>query len=276
MSPLARLIERGDKVEILKGRLSITPKSGLPIPGQWLKEHTQSIVLDMTSLTDQLYLTYTGFDCGYYGQHKAGGLNIHLSNMTNHRACYTIFNVGLKRTRKSKTGEAGARLPKGQFSVTKKQGFYLFWLATGLKMPDRANSRLWGYMGNLASLHFTGNCDPTDTKQEKILTRTLKVLNISYETLLDSGEFIHTACTGHSQAIHTTYTSAIHKKMDKGQQSQDTQPVSTTGNNNHGRRLKGKEVNGKPHSPPASPKNQSVDEWLAEYETPPIGSLQSR
>lgn len=278
VSPLTRLIERGDKVELLNGRLSITPKSGLPIPDQWLKEHEQNLVLDMANLTDQLYLTYTGFDCGYYGKHKAGGLNLHLTNMANHKPCYTIFNIGLKRTRSSKTGMAGTRLPKGQFTVTQKQGFYLFWLATGLKVPDRVNSRLWGYMGNLAPLHFTGSYDPSDTKQEKILTKSIKPLQISHEDLIKTGLPIHKPCTSHTLAAHNAYTAPIHKKTAPRQWQQGIQAKETTGKPSYDKRLKGNEVNSAPYSPPIQainplmkrPQDQTINEWLADYQAEEI------
>lgn len=273
MSPLFRLIERGDRVEVLKGRLSITPISGRPIPDQWLKKHEKNLVLDMANLTNQVYLTYSGFDCGYYGKHKAGGINIKLTNMSNHKPCYTIFNAGLKRSRKSKKGEAGSRLPKGQFTITNKQGFYLFWLSTGLKVPDRVNSRLWGYMGNLAPLHFTGSYDTADSKQEKILTKSLKPLCISHEALINTGMFIHKPCTSEAQAIHNTYTSPIHKKTEQAQWQQGPQAEATAGEINCGKRLKGNEVNGPLYHASIQPINslykrpqdQTTSEWLDDY-----------
>jgi hypothetical protein len=273
-SPLPRLIERGDKVEIIKGRLYITPKSGLPIPDQWLKEHEKTIVLDMANLTDQLYFTYAGYDCGYYGQHKAGGLNIQLTNMDNHKNSYTIFNVGLERQRNSKKAKAGARLPKGQFTLTIQHGFYKFWLATGLKIPDKRKSRLWAHMGNLKPLHFTGSYDPKDVKQEKVLTTTLIPLNVSYESLVKVTEFIHKPYTSHTQVVHSTYTNPIHKETGLEHDIHGLQPNITTGLNNYGKRLKGKEVNGNPYTPRIQsvkpikkrPQDQSEEEWLADYD----------
>jgi hypothetical protein len=273
MSPLARLVERGDIVEVIRGRLTIIPKSGRPIPDQWFKENENLLVLDMANLTNQLYLSYTGFDCGKYGKHKAGGLYLKLSNLADTKACYTIFNAGVERQRDSKNGMAGTRLPANQFTITKRQDFYMFWVSAGLKIPNRSLSRLWGYMGNLKPLHFTGSYDSADHKQEKILTRTLKVLNISYKTLLDSGEFIHNPCTAHSRTIHTAYTSSIHKEVDASQNAHSIQPALTTGSNSHDRRLKGKEVNGNPYSPliqsmnniTKRPQDQTRDEWLADY-----------
>lgn len=264
VSPLARLIERGDRVEVLKGQLTITPRSGRPIPDPWFKENESLLVLDMANLTNQLYLSYTGFDCGFYGQHKAGGLNLHLTNMKDNKECYTIFNIGLKRQRDSKTGQAGARLPKGQFTVTKKQNFYAFWLSTELKIPDRPSSRLWAYMGNLKPLHLTGSYDPSDTKREKIQTKTLNPLNVSYESLLNIGQLIHKPCSPQAQGIHSEYTKAIHKETSSDQQPQGIQPISITGKNNHGTRLQGKEVISNHDTHPNSLINQSVDDWLAE------------
>jgi hypothetical protein len=261
LSSLARLVERGDIVEVIRGRLTITPKSGRPIPDLWLKENENLLVLDMANLTNKLYLSYTGFDCGFYGQHKAGGLNLHLTNMKDNKECYTIFNIGLKRQRDSKTGQAGARLPKGQFTVTKKQNFYAFWLSSALKIPDRPSSRLWAYMGNLKPLHLTASYDPSDTKREKIQTKTLEPLSVSYESIT---QLIHKPCSSQAQGVHSKYTKAIHTETRSDQQPQGIQAISTTGKNNHGTRLQGKEVISNHDTHPNSLINQSVDDWLAE------------
>ena len=55
-----------------------------------------------------------------------------------------IFNVSLERTRTTKSGKAGERLPKNRFIVQKRSSFVAFWRETGLAFSCSNFINVWG------------------------------------------------------------------------------------------------------------------------------------
>ncbi len=267
-SCLAQLHKRGDKVEVQAGKLVITPKSGKPVPASWLNKHEEALVCDITKLTNRAFFKYEGYKRGKYGANKAGGISLQLTNLEDNTDCYTIFNAKVTRQRTTKQGKRGELLPAKQFTVSKKMAFYEFWKSTGLKLPGRL-SKFWSCMGNLKALYLTGSYDPKDIKRKKLLKRTLKPLTITHEELIDLALFIPNSCPTREQAMPKPCPRVVDKETSPAQQPQGLQPVSATGTNKYGKKVIREGVISKPYavtSPMVSPKDQTVDEWLEDYE----------
>lgn len=90
---------------------------------------------------------------------------------------YAIYNVSLKRSRNSKNYKAGTPLPAKQFRVSKRSGFYKFWLRTGLKFPPRLSS-FHDYMGNLSRLEFTASFEPR--KPNRLIAESISLCNAAH------------------------------------------------------------------------------------------------
>ena len=103
-------------------------------------------------------LKFVRFSTGTYGG-AYPGITLHFSSEPMQEEYYCVFNAALTRLRKTKYGKKGGRLPGNQFRITKKYGFYKFWLKTGLAFPPRLSS-FHDYMGNLSKIQFTGELVP--------------------------------------------------------------------------------------------------------------------
>ena len=160
---LPPLLARGDVVEVVRGLLTITPASGLPVPPEWLREHQHQITTEAARAAGVDALEYLGYSVGNYGPSKRGGVSLQFRNLVDGSERYSVFNAETRRDRNTQHGKKGSPLPRGQFRVTERFKFYGFWLSTGLPVPRRL-SAFHDYMGKLASLVFTG----TTTDGERV------------------------------------------------------------------------------------------------------------
>lgn len=130
-----RLLLQGDFVALEQGQLIIRPKSGKPIPADWLKRNRAALLQQIANSLGIGLCQYLGYSTGCYGIHKAGGVSLRYLELGTGQECYAIFNAGLKRERTTKGGEKGARLPDGHFHP--QRAFITYWQLLGLPMPRR-------------------------------------------------------------------------------------------------------------------------------------------
>ena len=260
MPTLTQLLTRGDALAVEKGRLTLTPASGRPVPADWLSAHSTDLIAQAASITEVTALEYTGYSVGHYGPKLAGGVTLQFRCLTTGQELFAIFNASTKRTRTTRHGCKGNPLPPGQFRVGKRSAFYHFWQSTGL--AAHRLSDFHDYMGKLRSLTFTGSL----SKGERLDATTLRPLTISARAMraLVERNLPNTPPTSSRQRPNKTPTSIPDKKTQQRQQPQGVQLKSTTGEPNHGNKvIREHGYTGKP----TPPEEQSVDDWLADYES---------
>jgi len=254
---LLRLLARGDEVAVEKGRLIISPASGLHAPAEWLELHERNLIAQAARLAEVSAFEYLSYSVGQYGPSRAGGVTLQFHCINTAQPLFAIFNADTKRARSTRHGKKGTPLPAGQFRVGKRSAFYRFWASTGL--PIRRLSDFHDYMGNLESLIFTG----TPSKGERLDASTLHPLVISSHelTTLVRSAMADNNPTNHRQTPDTNPTRFPDKESPSSQQPRHIQPISTTGIINCGKtviRERGRTGN------PTPPQEQTVDEWLAD------------
>ena len=254
---LVRLLNRGDKVAINNGRLTIQSHSGRPVPAEFMSEHSDRLIVEILALLNKTGYKYLRYSTGHYGNHKSGGVTLQFTDAVFGKSAYTCFNANLKRQRNTRQNHKGELLPKGEFSVGKGSQFYRFWLSTGLSLPERL-SRFHKCMGKLTGFVFSGDL----VSNEKINTQTLQPLNINYEFILsgydDAGGKLppkmvtpniggscesmpqtggHKQGTKKTQGGHKEDTRRGHKEMAESQYLRGVPGNQTTGAKNYGNKV---------------------------------------
>ena len=255
---LIRLLARGDEVAIEQGRLVLLPASGRQAPSEWLKTHERNLITQAASLAGIAAFEYLSYSVGQYGRSRAGGVTLQFRCINTGQPLFAIFNVDTRRARTTKHGKAGASLPPGQFRVGKRSAFYHFWTSTGL--PVRRLSDFHDYMGKLGSLIFTG----TASKGERLDAATLQPLDLpaSELTALIQTFRPDKLPTPTRQDPDNCPTNLPDKESAEAQQRRRIQTDATTGAGKYGNtviRKYGDTGNR------LTPKDQSVDDWLADY-----------
>ena len=268
---LQRLLSRGDRVEILQGRLHIESASGNAVPSVWLEKHRQELELEIVKQLRLFALRYDSYSTGHYGRQRYGGVTIQLCSVATLQSHYAIFNADLTRARNSKSGKAGTLLPKGHFRVGRKSQFARFWLSTSLKAPKRL-SVFHDYMGNLRQVLLTADT----SVGERLDASSLKPLEIDYQAIVEVLGLKASPLSDHTSvelAPYTNQTSLPDKRSPQSQMLRELQPSCTAGESNCGTRLKGTTdirerplpTNNTGSSKVINLKNQSIDEWLNAY-----------
>ncbi|GAA5136801.1 hypothetical protein GCM10025767_16660 [Thalassotalea piscium] len=293
-SLLVKLINRGDEVSIVKGKLIMQPNSGLPVPVCWLKQNRTLLINDICNLFNCIPLQYISYTTGNYGQNKSPGVTLQFIDLLSRKNAYIIFNANLKRSRKSKYGKKGDPLPNKQFIVGERSSFYKFWLSTGLALP-KSLSKFYECMGKLKQLTFTGEIDSKDRIKDKKLT----LLEVTYHEILNKLKKPKNAQVTESLTAKQSLT--FHQKTANQPliltaKSISPEPTSkglatnkSTCISNHGNKYIRKEVieeftnadistldsykynrtetpNNKPLIKNKQPEVQTVDEWLEDWE----------
>ena len=131
MVKLEYLINRGDAISITNGKLNITPKSGEAVPSDWINEHADSLVSQISQVVQQPIYAYTNFTVGGYEGGRFDGITLRFYELTTHADYYTIFNVSLNRRKQP------GRL-KGKKFIAPKQGALMkFWNRLAMPKPRR-------------------------------------------------------------------------------------------------------------------------------------------
>jgi hypothetical protein len=261
---VTKLLSRGDTVSIEQGRLIIQPASGKPVPMEWLIESTPDICRSILKASGLDAFEYIGYHTGHYGKHKAPGVTLQFVSVVTGEAAYAIFNVDLTRQRTTAKGVAGTALPKGQFRVGERSHFYKFWQSTGIPMPKRL-AAFHDYMGNLKGIMYTGTALDGRLQAGNISPLRVSTKHVYNAIMPDN---CHTTA---GQLPDKRQTKQPDKESTPSQTVQGFQPFSTARVSNHGKTVISKQGNKvspiNPLPPRKPPQDQSVDEWLADYES---------
>lgn len=256
---LARLIGRGDKVDLIEGRVVITPVSSCPVCPNWLMENRDNLVEQMLRLAGTSGFQYTSYSTGNYGKKCGAGITLQFVNRLNDEAAYTVFNVELTRKRNSQHGKAGSALPVGQFRPPARGYFVPFWKRSGLALPPRLGS-FHDYMGKLKPIIFEGQF----SKGERLDSKSIQPLNIS-SALLERRLLADTNQTKPILNPDKRHTKEPYNNTPQPQIEQGLAPNQAAGQYNYGKRLSGNEVSRGSPSPLDYPKNQTTQQWLEAY-----------
>ncbi len=195
-SCLPQLLNRGDRVEVQAGKLVITPKSGQPVPPNWLRANENNLLSDITHLINKPAFSYQGFTRGRYGRFKKPGVTLQFINIKSGEEAFAIFNVSITRERSSAGGKkAGDELPAKQFKPPKGGEFIKFWHRAGLINHGRA--KLCRYMGNLGTVIYTALPAPIETIGNKLMNSSITPISISYEQI-NQVLSMPTSCPNHA------------------------------------------------------------------------------
>jgi hypothetical protein len=266
-SLLETLFSRGDHIDIIKGKLVITPAGKQPEPKKWLAENSSHLLIEIATLLDINVYIYDGYSTGYYGKHKSPGLTLQLINISTGVDCYLTFNIELKRSRTTNNGLKGGCLPKGQFRISKKYKFYQFWLSTGLSLPPRLSS-FHDYMGNLKQLYFVPNVD----YKNKVIDKIIPLLNIEHSEILSrlTNNSAYNSQTSTIQQPYNKHTSMPYSDIAQPHEYKALSGDLTTGSNNYELSKQGSAVISNPlpvNTTHKAPHEQTTDEWLNDWES---------
>ncbi|WP_019025667.1 hypothetical protein [Colwellia piezophila] len=265
-SLLETLFSRGDHIDIIKGKLVITPASEQPVPKKWLAESSTRLLSEIAALLDINVYIYDGYSTGYYGKHKSPGMTLQLINISTGEDCYLTFNVELKRSRTTDNGIKGSCLPKGQFRISKKYKFYQFWLSTGLSLPPRLSS-FHDYMGNLKQCYFI----PTFDHSAKVKEKIIPLLNLCHGEVLArfSQHIPYNNQTSDIQLPYNRHTNMPYNDIAQPHEYKGLTGDVTTCSNNYELSKQGSAVISNPLPVINSinkPEEQTNDEWINDWE----------
>lgn len=264
-SLLARLIERGDTVCVENGKLCISSLSGNDVPADWYKRHYDELVSALAVIFTQPVLIYEDHSVGRYGPGKWPGMLINFHCVKFDESLYSIFNVDLSRARTTSYGKAGDALPRGQFRVGNRSSLVKLWRRLDLDMPPRLSS-FHDYMGNLKSRLLTFE----QKEGNKVKSTDLLALNVSAREILEAlVNATDKPLTSNSQNSDKCQTRTPYKKMSESRISNGVSENQTTCSANHIKSNQDKEdKRANTNASLISLMDQSVDEWLADYDSP--------
>lgn len=253
---LEALIYRGDRVSIDKGRLEIAPVSRKAVPGEWLEDNSERLIVEILELVGEKGYLYESYSTGSYGECRAGGVTLQFVSLLEGTFAYAVFNARLTYVRGDKKGKA---LPGRRFSVGKRSRFSEFWRNSGLRFP-RSHTLFHDYMGNLRGIVFTGHTD-----NNRLDKRSLRPLSISAATIARL-VIPNAPQTTPEQSANNIQTIAPNSDVLGTELRRGIRPDPSTGNLNHGNtdvRESGIRVG----SPSVRPEQQTRREWLDDYES---------
>lgn len=266
-SLLKLLVSRGDQVSVFNGRLQISPASGDSIPPQWMADNSSRIMGEISSVLGLLVLEYCSYRSGAFGSERFPGISLQFVSALDDEDYFAAFNASITRARNTRGGASGKRLPAGHFRVGKQSAFVKFWKRSGLKLPNRLSS-FHDYMGKLKRIYFVAEV----RKGAKLVNGSIKPLNISVEMMreltrgVDFTDNSHTICIQATDNIQTTLPDS---ESAQAEYSSEVHGSSTTSEIYRGERLigiGGQRGNVIPLIASKLPKDQTVDEWISEYE----------
>ena len=181
------LISKGHSVAIQNGRLEIIPSNGAIVPPIWLNNHSHRIASEVAQLVNQSIYVYSHYKTGTFNKGIAPGVMVSLNNLLTGENVYAIFNAELKRKRNTKSGNAGAALPKGKFTVGRQSALYKLWIKTDLELPRRP-SELYKSIGKLKSIYLTAQ----RTNESKLSNSSIAMFSCGSQTIqrLIGGNFV--------------------------------------------------------------------------------------
>lgn len=251
---LALLLQRGDRVAIVNGRLNIEPASGEAVPQPWLAKHGRGLTVEILRAVGQDAFFFLDFTTGNYGPRHAGGVTLQFETIYGGDA-YCIFNARLDYERGASKGK---RYPGKRFRVGKRSAFLKFWKCCGLDY--RRLSEFHECMGRLSGIALQGS-----RRNERIYKDTLKPVEIPAAAIRRAFLPDNSPTTSRHDP-DSDPTSIPDNESPESRASADSQANPTTGNLNHGNTVVREcGVRGLPVSPTKRPQEQSTGEWLDDY-----------
>jgi hypothetical protein len=297
-SLLAKLLHKGDEIDIVQGNLLIKPSSGLAVPLSWLKQNETLLINEICFLFNIVPLRYISYTTGRYGAKKSQGITLQFCNLKSGEDAYIIYNASLERSRTNKNAKKGDPLSGKQFIIGERSGFYKFWISTGLPLP-RSASKFYECMGKLKLLIFTSTIDLNN----RITDKTLPLLDVSFQEILDKQSILFSGKTNENLTAKKPLTfrqeppkpplSFTAKDISADHNHHGIAPNKSTCNSKYGNTFIRKEVIRTGNSPGISsdklpiktlnsnivdedifepmvknkrPEDQTTDEWLADWE----------
>lgn len=277
---LEKLIQRGDYVAMEQGRLVITPQSGKPIPKDWMKKYQSALVAEIAKLAGVDVFEYRGYSTGRYGEHKAESLRLEYVNLVTGAKCAAIFNVMLTRERARRNYKKGDPLPDKQFRTTENYVFVAVWKRLAIELP-RSQTEWHDNMGKLkpvfvvASLNDKGKL-ANDTISPFAVSLS-EIENLIGEKSPDKNPIAsryapdnspirtpdkETAQTHTQQGFQANLSTCANKDVLSKQVSACKESLASPSANPY------RELESKPFVTAESrpPQEQSLDEWLADYD----------
>jgi hypothetical protein len=175
---ITSLISKGHSVSIQNGRLEIIPSNGAIVPPDWLNNYSHRIASEVAQLVSQSLYVYSHYKTGTFKKGIAPGVMVSLNDLLTGENVYAIFNAELKRKRNTKSGNAGAALPKGKFTVGRQSALYKLWLKTDLELPRRP-SELYKSIGKLKSIYVTAQ----RTNESKLSNSSIEMFSCDSQTI---------------------------------------------------------------------------------------------
>ena len=160
------LLQRGDSIALCQGQLIINPKSGEPVPRDWLVTNQTKIISEIALQSQQSIYSYSYYKTGIYNQNRSAGVTVRFIDLLTGEDVYAIFNAQLKRQRTTKNKQAGDPLPEGQFYIGDRSALYMLWIKTELDVPRRF-SEWHKSMSKLRNVFFTANRSTGDKLANK-------------------------------------------------------------------------------------------------------------
>lgn len=260
MQELAKLFSHGHKVEILDGRLIISPEVVQSID-------KGALLFEIATVTSTELLIYQSYSAGAY-QGKYKGVTLQFNRLLSEQGAYAVFNANIVRQRNSKKGKKGERLPNGHFNVSENSEFYKFWKRCHLSRPASL-TRFWDRMGNLKKVILTGSY----TKGERLDSKSLEPVNLSYKEIKEcfNDSQTHKERITNAQAKHKERIRPTHKETDESHTEQGLQAEQGTGRNKYGNKVireRGNKGNDSISisTNKKSPQEQTNEEWIRELE----------
>lgn len=263
---LGRLLARRDAVSIERGVLVIAPASGKSVPSDWLSDNGETLIRQILGVIRQDAYLYQSHKTGHYGPRRSAGLTLQFQSVMTDDEAYAIFNIEVTRARNTASGKKGDPLPAGQFRAAPGSHLTKFWQSTGIALKRLA--AMHDYIGRLRNVLFSAS--PTLGRDDgRLDASSLRALNIP-SALIQQAMGLENQPTKTGQATDTPWTSKAYKDITQGQQPCGVQPIMTTGANHYDKTVIRERGNkGTLQAIPRSklPQEQSVDEWLADYDS---------
>jgi hypothetical protein len=172
------LLQRGDSLALCQGQLIIMPKSGEPVPRDWLTTNQTKIISEIALQSKQSIYSYAYYKTGIYNKKRSSGVMIRFIDLLTGDGAYAIFNAQLKRQRTTKNKKAGDSLPDGQFHIGDRSALYMLWIKTEFDVPRRF-SEWHKSMSKLRHVYFTAERSTGD----KLANKSIHPLSLSNDEI---------------------------------------------------------------------------------------------
>ena len=266
---LGRLLAQGDLVSIERGRLVIRPKSGLPVPSEWLSKHEETLICEILAACGRSGFRFVRRgSVGKFDGGKYPGAVLVFVSLASGEEMDTFFNVSLAYQRGAKKGQL---LPGGRFTVGRRSALRKLWDSTGIAL--RRHSELCERLGALYGVVIEGCCNGA-----RLEAKTLRALNVTAADIAACiGKISASIRQGAGKCSATVVGKGIQQSPYLDGSVAGSGRVSLDPRKEH--KLTSKELylvhnclTNQSGNKSKRPQDQTCDEWLADYAKADVGS----